>query len=223
MAGQPCKDPARNAMGDEASKGYQGSNGVNSKRSHARSGNSASPPVLQGSPIPEAEEIQSRYILARAMPLYTRNGHDYFYRSLQQDIWCLVKTENDTFDFELLSECQKKMKTGEAKYEDLDWGKGIHPSGDKAWVWAMKACGLWSETFYDVKTAVRLEKTTHFTALLSAKGPARELLRKIRKECHYTSDELVRVPLYMLPKNVQDRYRGKVMEEAKNSSSGYGT
>lgn len=95
------------------------------------------------------------------MPLYTRNGHDYFYRSLQQDIWCLVKTENDTFDFELLSECQKKMKTGEAKYEDLDWGKGIHPSGDKAWVWAMKACGLWSETFYDVKTAVRLEKTTH--------------------------------------------------------------
>ncbi|KAH8621032.1 hypothetical protein IG631_24323 [Alternaria alternata] len=151
--------------------------------------------TLHSSPINVMEQIPTRYILARAMPFYARSGYDFSGRPLQHDIWCLVRTEEGEFGYELLSDCQKKMKSGKVRYDDIDWGKGIHPNEDKEWVYRLQSRRQWSRNIYDVKAAVLLEEKNHVTVFLSAKENKGKLLDEIRKECNYASDEFVRVPL----------------------------
>ncbi|KAF2844037.1 hypothetical protein T440DRAFT_523803 [Plenodomus tracheiphilus IPT5] len=151
--------------------------------------------TLHSGSINDMEQIPTRYILARAMPFYTRSGYDFSYRPLQHDIWCLVRTEEGELEYELLSDCQKKMKSGKVRYDDIDWGKGVHPNEDSEWVLRLQSRGQWSQNVYDVKAAVLFEKKNHVTVFLSAKKDKGKLLDEIRKECNYASDEFVRVPL----------------------------
>lgn len=163
--------------------------------SHAFASGQKSPVKPGGDLICETDRVPGRYILARAVPFYTQNMQDFSYRPLQHDIWCLVKTEEGKFEYDLLSKCQKQIKAGEFRYHDIDWGKGLHPSEDIAWLWMLKAEGQWSRNVYDVEALVILEEKNHVTVLLSAKGHGSKLLKEIRQKCHYASDEFIRLPL----------------------------
>ena len=67
------------------------------------------------------------------MPFYIPSVYNFPYQSLQYQIWCLVRTE------ELLSDRQKEMKSEKVRYDDTDWGKGVHPNKDKERVHKLEA------------------------------------------------------------------------------------
>jgi hypothetical protein len=81
--------------------------------------------------------------------------------------------------------------------EDIDWGKGINPVADKAWMDNLIREGKWSRKVYEVKNVVSrpVGKIHHSTVFLDVVNTEhRKLLRKLRGVLGYKSDALVRVP-----------------------------
>lgn len=159
------------------------------------------------------ERIPTHQILARAMPVYTRSGFDFSCRPLQDHIWCLVRTENGKFEYTLLSECQKKMKSGEAKYEDVDMGIGIHPDMDKVWVYTLKSQRNWPPRKSQVEQVVHLREKNYTTVLLSTVATEEKNPQVGKQKDHPTFEELKRVPLSMFPRRLQLRYRKDIEGE----------
>jgi len=156
--------------------------------------------ALHGTSSDNTESLPKRSILGRRMPLDARNGRDISHEPLQHRIWCFVKTEKGQFEFELLSRCQTKMGAGGVRYEDKDWGKGINPKADQAWLRFSTRNG-WSGDFYKLEATACLEEKQEITAILSAKGRVSETDKKITRQMHgYLSDEFIRVPISMFPK-----------------------
>ncbi|EMD86744.1 hypothetical protein COCC4DRAFT_62944 [Bipolaris maydis ATCC 48331] len=158
--------------------------------------------LKRGGPVRHLENIQRHHILAREMPFYTRNGHDFSYHPLQQATWCLVlDPSTKTPYFESLAECQKRMISGKILYEDRDLGQGIHPRADREWISTLLWREEWSKDVYELKNVLRrkVNGKMQITVLLSPTDKARELLRKIRKKHEYMWDGLVRAPLNAFP------------------------
>jgi hypothetical protein len=167
----------------------------------ALASNSKSIAELGGDIICRTDTSPARYILARKVPFFTQNVHTSSdHQPLQHHIWCLIKTERGEYRYELLSECQRNRKAGKFRYHDVDWGKGLHPHADQVWLATLRAKGKWSTSVYDVKATVRLRAKGHSTVILSAEGYGSDLLKRIRKDCNYVSNELVRLPSSMFKK-----------------------
>jgi hypothetical protein len=183
MSSQPHKDHGNSITNRDIDNRYVLSN------NQRFSLNSGRDPICQTNMTP------ARFILARKIPFYTQSVHDSSYRQLQHRIWCLIKTEKDEYRYELLSECQRNKKAGKVTYHDMDWGKGLHPSADQAWLHELRSKGAWSDNVYDVIAKVRLGRKNHYTVILSVKGEGKSILEKVRKDCNYVSDDLVRLSL----------------------------
>lgn len=154
----------------------------------------------------DVEKIPKRYILARAMPLYTRSRYDFSYRPLQYDIWCLViDPVTKKREFQLLSQCQERMRSQQIVYEDRDLGRGIHPKADVEWMTILKLRELWSEDVYEVRDVVCLQvKRKEYTVFLWPTEKKRKLLMDIREQYGYICDDLVRVPISLFPENKRE-------------------
>jgi hypothetical protein len=146
-------------------------------------------------------KIPKLYILARTVPLCTKNGQDLSFRPLQHDIWCLVlDTSTKKSKFMLLCECQDLARSG-VDIEDVDRGKGIHPVADKAWMQHLIHKGKSSLEVYKPKDVVSrpVGKISHSTVFLHVENTEHmNVLDGLRSKLGYTSDEPVRVPRSMI-------------------------
>lgn len=156
------------------------------------------------------EPAPRHYILARSMPIYTRSGYDFSRRLLQHDIWCLVRTGNETFEYKILSECQERTRTEDVVYDDIDCGEGVHPDIDKAWVHRLRAEGQWPLPISKVKAVVRHKLRDHVTVLLSAETDDGEDLNDTNDEFTPTSNRLKRVPYSMFPRRMHKQLLEKI-------------
>jgi len=180
MADQPLKGPAEI---------------MNSELDHFSLTSNHLKRTLQDDLIGETGGIPKRCILARAMPLYAQSRHDCSRKLLQQDIQCLIRTEQGEFKFQRLSKCQEEMEAGDFLYVDRDQGKGIHPQQDKAYVGELKSEGKWSENIYKVEAVAVFEERNHVTVLFSAKEDSKGPFGKTRPACHHAYENFFRVPL----------------------------
>jgi hypothetical protein len=148
-------------------------------------------------PLRDTGKISKLYIIARTVPLCTRNGQDVSFRPLQHDIWCLVlDASTDKIKFMLLCACQDLARSG-VDIEDIDCGEGIHPVADEAWMKQLIRQGEWSHEVYKVNDVVSrpVGKESHCTVFLDVVSTQhKELLEGIRGLLGNNSNALVRVP-----------------------------
>jgi hypothetical protein len=171
---------------------------VNSKTDQSASSNNVScARTFQHKLIRDTGKLPKLYILARTVPLYTRNGQDFSFRPLQHDIWCLVlDASTDKIKFMLLCACQDLARSG-VDIEDIDCGEGIHPVADEAWMKQLIRQGEWSRNVYEAKDIVSrpVGKISHYTVFMDVVSKEhKKLLAEIRRVLGYNSDALVRVP-----------------------------
>jgi hypothetical protein len=204
----PDQPPGSNTMSatirDVRSSGQDGMQ-VNSKIDQAgslpnQSASSNNVPCASTFPheiIRDTGEVSKLYILARTRPPFTQNGQDFSFRPLQHEIWCLVfDASTEKMKFMLLCACQDLARSG-VDIEDIDWGKGIHPVADKAWMDNLIRAGEWSRKVYDLIDVVSrpVGKISYSTIVLHVKDTKhRKLLWELRGVLGYNSDTLVRVP-----------------------------
>jgi hypothetical protein len=169
-------------------------------------------------PLRDTGKISKLYIIARTVPLCTRNGQDVSFRPLQHDIWCLVSdTSTGRMKFMLLCECQDMARSG-VDIEDVDCGEGIHPVADEAWMQHLIRKGKWSKYKAEYVTSRTEGQKSYSTVFFRVIPEHRALLVKIRRALGYPSDTLgypsdvlVRIPRSKITRVKQKKRISKLM------------
>jgi hypothetical protein len=155
-----------------------------------------SPPSNNVEPLRDTGKISKLYIIARTVPLCTRNGQDVSFRPLQHDIWCLVlDASTGRIKFILLCECQDMARSG-VDIEDVDCGEGIHPVADEAWMRHLIRMGKWSNYKAEYVASRTEGQTSYYTLFFRVvHAEHKKLLVNLRSALGYSSDALVRLAL----------------------------
>jgi hypothetical protein len=138
-------------------------------------------------------------IIARHAPLWVHNRKDVSTLPLQKVIWCLISNlRTQAWEYKLLQDCQKESLLGQAVYDDVDRGLGVHPESDREWLDTLPYKGKLSPKDYVVRGAAprRIGDNTHITVIFDVLNKDfHPLLHSIRRNHEHRLHQPVRAPL----------------------------
>jgi hypothetical protein len=143
-------------------------------------------------------------IVARHAPLWVYKGKDISTIPLQKVIWCLVSNPRTlAWEYKLLQVCQTESLLGQAIYDDVDRGLGVHPASDREWLDALPykrdphKRKLSPEDYVVRGAALRhIGHNKHITVIFDIlNNDFNPLLHRIRNDHEHRLHQPVRAPL----------------------------
>ena len=166
-----------------------------------------SPPHCKGCGVEKVQSAnQSRFlVLTSFIPPFSRSRH-----KPQNVLLLLQDTQTGRHSFRSLAVCQEEQKSGSVDFQDVTWGKSIHPSADHAFLDIHSYEVKLKATDYVIKDVVsrRVGKRTLITVIFDVVGKHRKiLLTRLRLIFNYLHEGSARCSLTKFIKAGGDRQR----------------